>query len=217
MARHDAVYHAAAVLTVAIWGTTFVSTKVLLQHGLPPAEIFLLRSVQAYLLILLFRHKHRRVAWRDELLMLLAGVTGGSFYFLAENTALSYTLAGNVSLVVSTAPLLTAVLAAFAPSAPRPSRRLWLGSGFALLGVAMVVMNGAASLEFHLTGDLLELSAAFSWAIYQLISKRLCDRYGATLPHSESLRLRHTHHSGLLPVPSAQYRSRSLSPASRVG
>lgn len=42
-------------------------------------------------------------------------------------------------------------------------------------------MNGQGHLAFHLAGDMLALSAAFSWAIYQLVTKRLCDRYGATL------------------------------------
>ena len=28
------VYHLMAIITVAIWGTTFVSTKILIQHGL---------------------------------------------------------------------------------------------------------------------------------------------------------------------------------------
>ncbi len=180
MPRSNALFHLLAVVTVAIWGTTFVSTKVLLLHGLPPAEIFLLRFVQAYVCLALLYRRRWFVGWRDEGLMLVAGMTGGSLYFLTENTALEYTLAGNVSLVVATAPLLTALLASLT-RASRSGVRLWGASVLALAGVTLVVMNGQGHLAFHLAGDMLALSAAFSWAIYQLVTKRLCDRYGATL------------------------------------
>ena len=36
-------YHLAALFSVAVWGATFVSTKVLIANSLTPAEIFLLR------------------------------------------------------------------------------------------------------------------------------------------------------------------------------
>lgn len=35
-----AIWHFIAVLTMCVWGTTFISTKVLLQYGLSPADIF---------------------------------------------------------------------------------------------------------------------------------------------------------------------------------
>ena len=37
------VYHLMAIITVVIWGTTFVSTKILIQHGLSPSDIFFYR------------------------------------------------------------------------------------------------------------------------------------------------------------------------------
>ena len=44
-------YHFVALLTVAIWGSTFVFTKMLLQNGLSPAQIFTLRFIIAYVLL----------------------------------------------------------------------------------------------------------------------------------------------------------------------
>ena len=44
-------YHFVAFLTVAIWGSTFVFTKILLQHGLSPAQILTLRFIIAYVLM----------------------------------------------------------------------------------------------------------------------------------------------------------------------
>ena len=70
--------HFLAFLTVAIWGSTFVFTKMLLLHGLSPAQIFTLRFIVAYLLLLAFELVSRRLSfrlfsasWRDELVMLL--------------------------------------------------------------------------------------------------------------------------------------------------
>ena len=110
-------YHLIAFVTVAIWGSTFVFTKLLLQNGLSPAQIFTLRFLIAYLVLEgyegLFRRQDRHWlanTWRDELLMLLLGVTGGSLYFLTENEALNYTATTNLSLIVCSCPLVAALL-----------------------------------------------------------------------------------------------------------
>lgn len=44
-----AKYHILAILTVAVWGTTFISTKILINNELSPQEIFLLRFIIAYI------------------------------------------------------------------------------------------------------------------------------------------------------------------------
>ena len=88
------IYHLIAILTVGIWGLTFISTKVLIEHGLSPQEIFLLRFLMAYLGIwFISPRKLFADNWKDELWLLCGAVTGGSFYFFTENTALEITLA----------------------------------------------------------------------------------------------------------------------------
>ena len=77
------IYHLLAFLVVAIWGSTFVVTKLLLLAGLSPAMIFTLRFIIAYALLLgfaAFRRPFRWFAnnWKDELIMLGLGLTGGS-------------------------------------------------------------------------------------------------------------------------------------------
>ena len=92
--------HIVAFLTVAVWGSTFVFTKLLLLSGLTAAQIFTLRFIIAYLLLMLFslsRKNHRWLAdtWKDELLMVGLGLTGGSMYFLTENESMNYTTTTN--------------------------------------------------------------------------------------------------------------------------
>ena len=110
-AKKNYIYHIIAILVVGIWGLTFISTKVLIGYGLSPQEIFLLRFLMAYLGIwFISPRKLFADNWKDELWLLSGGVTGGSFYFLTENTALEITLATNVAFIVCTAPLLTTIL-----------------------------------------------------------------------------------------------------------
>ena len=74
-------YHLIAILVVAIWGLTFISTKVLINHGLTPVEIFTYRFSLAYVCLLAVCHRKMLAnSWRDEGFFLLAGLTGGSLY-----------------------------------------------------------------------------------------------------------------------------------------
>lgn len=53
-ANNNIGYHLVAILTVAIWGSTFVFTKLLLLNGLSPAQIFTFRFIMAYVLLVGF-------------------------------------------------------------------------------------------------------------------------------------------------------------------
>ena len=64
MARNNTwIYHLVAFATVAIWGCTFVSTKVLMLNGLSPAQIFTLRFLIAYVMMLAVYHSR---LWADS-------------------------------------------------------------------------------------------------------------------------------------------------------
>lgn len=168
-----ALGHIAGIIAVAMWGYSFVASRVLLDNGLGPVQIYVLRSIIAYVLILLVCHKRLFAqSWRDEGLFVLVGMTAGSLYFIAENTALEYTLTTNVSLLTSMSPLLTAIIVAFLYR-ERLGVGMWIGSAFAVLGVACVVFNASASIEVRPFGDLLALAAAFSWGVYSIILKKL--------------------------------------------
>ena len=94
-----ALWHLLAVVTVAFWGTSFVSTKVLLNHGFSAVQIFTLRFVVTYLILLAASHKQfRSKNWKHELILFICGITGCTLYFWTENTALSLAPSSNVSL-----------------------------------------------------------------------------------------------------------------------
>ena len=176
--RSKLIFHLIAIATVAIWGTTFVSTKILIQHGLTPSEIFFYRFVLAYICMWsISRKKLFANRIKDELLLFLAGLCGGTIYFLTENTALGITLASNVSLIVCTSPILTTFLSYLFKRKEPFTRHLLYGSFMALIGVGLVVFNGSFILKINPLGDFLSLTAALMWAFYCLILKQLDSRY----------------------------------------
>ena len=173
-------YHLLAILTIAIWGVTFVNTKVLLQHGLQPMEILLLRFIVAYICIWTISPKKLWAqSWADEGLLFILGMVGGTLYFVAENTALSHTYVNNVAFIVCTAPLITMLLAILFIKSVKATPSLIIGSVIALVGVGIVVYNGHFVLKLKPIGDILALTSAFCWAIYSLVIKKVSARYSA--------------------------------------
>ena len=196
MEKPSLKYHLLALAVVAIWGFTFVSTKVLIGAGMQPAAIFVCRFVLAYIglwiYIILSRAPFRIWnGWKDELVFLILGITGGSFYFLTENTALAYTQASNVAFLVSSAPLFTALFtilySRFGKS--RFARGLekvrfgWPlvgGTLLALTGMALMVFEGK-KVQLSAAGDLLAIGAALCWAVYSLFMGQLTREYGTIM------------------------------------
>lgn len=179
------LYHVVAFLVVAIWGTTFVCTKLLLMAGLTAAQIFVLRFVVAYMLLLGYslvrlakphsdgkRERRFRLfasSWQDELLMVALGVTGGSLYFLTENTAMIYTTTTNTSLIVCLCPLFAALFIAMCYRSQRLHGRQIVGTVMAAIGVVVVVLNGHFVLHLSPLGDSLAFAACLCWAVYSLL------------------------------------------------
>ena len=167
-------YHVLALFTSLVWGTTFISTKILLSNGLSPAEILLFRFFIAYCTIWIFAPKKLLANnIKDELTFVAAGIAGGSLYFVTENMALEYTLASNVSIIICTAPLFTALLVRLFHKSEKLKPTLLTGSFIALLGVSLVVFNGSFMLKISPMGDILTIMAALSWAFYSIIIKSL--------------------------------------------
>lgn len=174
------IYHLVAFLTVCVWGTTFVSTKVLMINGLSPAQIFTLRFAIAYILMLAFSHKRLFAdSWRDEGLMALLGITGGSLYFLSENEAMNFTTTTNTSLIVCSCPLFATLLVRMFYKSARINTVQLLGSLLAFVGMGVVLLNGRFVLHLSPVGDALAFTACICWAVYSLLMKMVSERYSA--------------------------------------
>ena len=178
-------YHLVAFLVVAIWGVTFVYTKLLLIAGLTAAQIFVLRFVVAYLLLLAYSLTRKQFrlfssVWQDELLMMALGITGGSLYFLTENSAMIYTTTTNTSLIVCLCPLIAALLIALFFRSMRLHGLQIVGTVMAAIGVIIVVLNGRFVLHLSPLGDALAFGACLCWALYSLLMIPASQRYDTT-------------------------------------
>ena len=177
-----AMVYVTAFVIVVIWGCTFVQTKLLINAGLRPDEIFFFRFVLAYVLMLPFAGKRLWLGnWKDELLAIALGLTGGSLYFITENYALAYGYCSNVSLIVCLTPLITVLIVGCFYPGERMNRKGLFASLLALAGMALVVFNGNFILKLSPVGDILALAACLCWALYTLIIKRLQDKYSNML------------------------------------
>ena len=174
----DFWYHVAAFGMILVWGVSFLNTRVLLDAGLTPTEIFVARFTIAYLsLLTICRFKERFTGWRDELLFMVCGVAGGSAYFIAENTALELTLISDVAVLVSIAPLTTALIGAMFYREERITLLTCVGMIIAFIGSAMLALKDGFVWGDSVVGDLLAMLAALVWAFYPMALKKLNPRY----------------------------------------
>lgn len=111
--------------------------------------------------------------------MIAAGLTGGSVYFITENTALGMMQATNVAILISVTPLLATLvgMAVFRSERTKRPERVILGSVVAMAGVVVILWNGGDFAAFNPCGTALTFSAALSWAVYSLFVKKLSQRY----------------------------------------
>ncbi len=183
---------AATLVTILIWGTTFISTKVLLDT-LSPVEILFLRFSLGYLALWLAAPRRLRLTdRRQEGLFALAGLCGVTLYYGFENLALSATRASNVGVIISIAPFFTVLFSAVFLKEKRPGLRFFAGFLIAMAGIMLISFNQEA-VEIHPVGDGLAVLAAMIWAVYCLLSRRISE-----LGYNVLLATRRTFFYGLL-------------------
>lgn len=165
--------HLSALLTIFIWGTTFISTKVLLV-AFKPIEILFFRFVIGLLILLIiYPKKMPATTKKQEITFALAGLTGITLYYLLENIALTYSLASNVGVIISIAPFFTAVLSCCILKEEKLSHNFFLGFIMAIIGIALISFNGSTNFKLNPLGDFLALLAAMIWAVYSILIKKI--------------------------------------------
>ena len=135
--------HLSALLTIIIWGTTFISTKVLLA-SFQPVEILFFRFVMGLLaLLVVYPRRLKGTNRQQELTFAAAGLCGICLYYLLENIALTYTMASNVGVIISAAPFFTAILSHLFLKEEKPYANFFIGFVVAMTGIALISFNGS--------------------------------------------------------------------------
>lgn len=172
MDSKKSIGHLSAVLTIIIWGTTFISTKILLVD-FKPVEILFFRFVMGLLaLCVVYPHRLKGTTKKQELTFVAAGFCGICLYYLLENIALTYTLASNVGVIISVAPFFTAIISHLVTKEEKLRVNFFAGFVVAMVGIALISFNGS-KLELNPMGDLLALLAALVWACYSILTRKI--------------------------------------------
>jgi len=166
------------LLTVTLWGWSFVATKICLDY-MTPLEIIGLRyllGLPVLLAIILFKRLRMRLARHDVGVILLASAVI-TVHFLIQITGMKYTTATNTGWIIAVTPLVLVVLSvAFLKE--RITRLALTGAATATVGILLLVSKGRL---FDLswlksTGDWLVLGSAHTWAVYTVVTRDVTRR-----------------------------------------
>lgn len=161
-----ALGHVLALAVSAVWGTTYISTKVLLTE-FHPVEILIFRFLLAWVILFLCSPKPLLPKnLRSELPFLCCGLTGLTFYSILENYALQFSLASTVGLIIAAAPMFTALLLWLSRRSRRPGGAFFLGFALAMAGIALISLAEGESFDCDPIGVFLSLAAAVCWGGY---------------------------------------------------
>ena len=139
--------HVLSILCVIAWGTSFLVSKGLMEK-ITPVQLMMLRFIIAWLAIWCIYPKWY-FNWKEEGQFIVLSLVGNTLYYLAENTALRLTLASNVSILVSAAPIASALMLPLFERDEKLSKRQIAGIGIAFFGVLFVVFNGVFVLKLN--------------------------------------------------------------------
>lgn len=169
MKNRKGMGHIAAMITIIIWGTTFISTKILLSSFQPIEILFFLFIMGLVTLFIVYPKRIRSTNIKQELTFATAGLSGITLYYLLENIALTCTMASNVGVIISIAPFFTAVLSYFASKrTDKLSVSFFIGFMIAMTGICLISF-GNSKFEIKPIGDILAVMAAL---VFRLDTER---------------------------------------------
>jgi drug/metabolite transporter (DMT)-like permease len=168
------------VVQAAVWGSAFPAIKLgLVDLSAPHFTLLRHLIASAAFVPLLLAFRARLVPRREHLPAFFGlGLCGFTLYHLALNYGSLHVSAGAASLIIATAPAMTAILAALVESDKLPALG-WVGSAVSFAGVALIVMadgRQAATEGFTLYAWFIVVSAAATSA-YAVFQRRMFAHY----------------------------------------
>jgi len=169
---------AAVAFTVILWATAFAAIRAALV-GFTPVELSILRLAVASLALAVAAPfvGLRRPRGRDVPVLVACGATGMSAYQLLLNSGERTVTAGTASMLVSTGPVIVALLAA-GFLGERLTRRAKQGMAVACAGALLIALGQGDGIRLS-SGVLIVLAAALCQAVFFVLQKPLLARYTA--------------------------------------
>lgn len=169
----NTIGHLSALVTIFLWGTTYISTKILLRD-FSPIDILFFRFVIGFLILfIIYPHKLKIKEKKQEYYFALAGLFGVTLFFLFENFALTFSTASNIGVIVCISPFFTAIFAHFLLKNEKLKPQFFLGFVISIFGVFLISFNGSSVLKLNPLGDILAVCAAVLWSSYSIVTKKI--------------------------------------------
>lgn len=168
-----------ALFAVAVWGVSFVATRVALE-GLTPFGLVAMRFVMGAVLlasVLALRRRPVLPASADGPACAALGVLI-AVHLLVQAYGLMYTSAIHTGWIIGFIPV-TIALAAHVLGRQRLIKSGWAGVAVATAGVLVVTMQSPPDFRHARFGDLLQLSTCLTWTAYTLLAAKPVARCGA--------------------------------------
>jgi drug/metabolite transporter (DMT)-like permease len=166
---------ASASTTIVLWSSAFALTKVALEY-FSPLELGAMRYLFAsiLLLIIFIIKKDPLPDLKDIPWFFLSGFTGFAFYTFAFNQGSVTTCSSTTSILISTAPIITALLAGFFYN-EKIKNICWIAIGVEFTGIVIIsVFNGVLKLNPGISWILI---AALSISMYNIVQRKLLKKY----------------------------------------
>ncbi|MFW9788237.1 MAG: DMT family transporter [Candidatus Thorarchaeota archaeon] len=170
-------YYAMLVVAMGFWGGSWPSGKIIVGIA-PPMTIgflrFLTASILFLVLLLATESDPRRIFRRSNFrILFLVGFTGIFGYGILFLTGMRFTTAAQGAIIAGFNPATVSIVAHIYHKERLSKRWQYVGFFLAFLGVIFVV-GVQALLDFnleYLVGNLIILTAMFTWGIYSSIGK----------------------------------------------
>jgi len=174
------------LLANAVYGTSYVATRIVLEHGVGPATLAVTRLVIGAAMLaplaLARRPADNRLSGRDRWRVGWMGVLGFAAAFSFANWGIAGSTATNAALLITVEPVSLILLSPLFLGERLTCREL-VGATLTLAGATLVVLNGVPGLSVsiapHWRGDLLLVLSGLAYAAYSLIGRSVLARHAA--------------------------------------
>ena len=172
------------ITAIAIWGGSFIATKIAVQE-VSPVTVVWLRFFIGTVILGYFAWKRKELALpkrKDVLDLLWLGFLGITLHQWLQSSGLVTSEASTTAWLVSISPIFMALLG-WIFLKEKLSFRTITGFLLATIGVVLVVTKGdirsIINGKFGVSGDILILISALNWAIFSVLSRPILERFSA--------------------------------------
>jgi RarD protein len=171
------------LVSITLWGASFVATKSLL-NSLSPLGIIYIRlifGIIAAILIAVFRKRNFTLQKKDLKGIFVLALISISHLWI-QVTGMQYTSASNTGWIIGIIPVIMAIMGFFIYK-ERMSRIQLFGAAISFSGLLVLISKGdLSSISFISNfGDLLVLGSAFTWSIYSFFGRKVTLDYPPAL------------------------------------